>query len=352
MLFLHEAQVDHCDPLTVIEVVTNHFRDRCLRQHLLTVSQHLHRREARELANEDTGSRFGDHTEDVDDKGQDNNNTTFATILDVLQCDSSRPDDLVLLCGNKASKFLSLAIKEQRPMFAILATCCLQPLGWPDIDSSADVSVRTMVQKIQLQAWLVWLAIQVPWSGDTAPLAGVPPPQEISDLTQGVYQCLVARQEQDPHAFCASKDGDAMEAVLGLISLLVENHLTTVLNSFRIFAPGHLLFHLYLGVHAFFQRAYDRCGDCLRRFMAVVQLQRDGADAEKSGNEGGKHDDRTGENGVGVTMDSGGIAANAISLIRMEKFCECEIDRVLQRALRRRDAFDCSQWVELVAETG
>ena len=355
VLFLHEAQHDHCDPLTVIEVVTHHFKNRCLRQHLLTVSQHLHKQEARGLQKEDSGSKFGDYTEDVDDIGQDNNNTTFATILDVLQCTSPQSHNLVHLCWNKAKQFLSLAIKEQRPMFAILATCCLQPLGWPSLSPSADASGHTTARRIQVQAWLVWLAMQVPWSEDAAPLSGVSPPQEISDLTQGVHECLKARHEQHPDAFCAKIDADEMESVMGLMSLLVENHLTSVLNSFRIFSPDHLLFHLYLGVHAFFQRAYGRCGDHLRRFIAAVKKRRGsdvGEDIAAGGGGGGGGGGSSGGDGESSGDSSGAATAYSVSLARMEHFCECEIDRVLQRALRNRGAFECSQWVELVAGTG
>ena len=118
--------------------------------------------------------------------------------------------------------------------------------------------------------------------------------------------------------------------------------------------------------------------------MAVVQLRRDaapgsaddiddddgdgrdgsGADSGETdplvqrtlfGNDGDDSHDGDGEGDSGdgsVTTDSSSATASAISLVRMEKFCECEIDRVLQRALRRRDAFECSKWVELVAETG
>ena len=182
----------------------------------------------------------------------------------------------------------------------------------------------------------------------------------ISDLTQGVHECLKARHEQHPDAFCAKIDADEMESVMGLMSLLVEKHLTSVLNSFRIFSPDHLLFHLYLGVHAFFQRAYGRCGDHLRRFIAAVKKRR-GSDAGEDiagggggGSSGGGGGDKSsGGGGGGGSEDGGGFAtAYSVSLARMEHFCECEIDRVLQRALRHRGAFECSQWVELVAGTG
>ena len=373
VLFLHEAQHDHCDPLTVIEVVTHHFRNRCLRQHLLTVSQHLHKQEARGLQKEDSGSKFGDYTEDVDDVGQDNNNTTFATILEVLQCTSPQPHNLVHLCWNKAKQFLSLAIKEQRPMFAILATCCLQPLGWPSLSPSADALVHATARRIQTQSWLVWLAMQVPWSGDAAPLSGVSPPEAMSDLIQGVHECLKSRHEEHPDAFCVKIEADEMESVMGLMSLLMEKHLTSVFNSFRIFSPDHLLFHLYLGVHAFFQRAYGRCGDHLRRFIAAVKKRRGsharegvpgvggaaagegiaGASTAGGSSDGGGNRNSSGSEGERSGVDGGAASAYSVeSLDRMEHFCECEIARVLQRALRHRGAYECSQWVELVAGTG